>query len=202
MFFKKFGSMFSSKHANTTVQKQSQGNSDFENRYYTQSMVIESVKECHIVVAAIIRNDYLVYNNIYNSDDYDCDKDGDIKFRGPVFKIELSLRNCDNFSIFYGIVTNDRQLVMMDIEAYPGILDEYAVNILKEIQFKCKNLYNLMLFAQAPTRYTYHLYKGASYYYLTNNRGDDSYFIDCANGTYKRGSRGYIVEVMNSAKTV
>lgn len=40
------------------------------------------------------------------------------------------------------------------------------------------------------------VYKTASYYYMTNNRGDDSYYINYQTGDFRRGSRDEILNVL------
>ena len=97
---------------NGCVNQGSSVTTNFQNRLYNKSLFIASIVDRGVVVIAIIKNGKLLYNNFYTDSSYGYDKDGDIKFRGPVFKIELSLRNGDHFDIFYGVVTDDRQGVI------------------------------------------------------------------------------------------
>jgi hypothetical protein len=85
---------------------------------------------------------------------------------------------------------------MMRVRENPSLLDDYALEILKDLYQKFPQVVNLNLFAQAPTRYAYHLYKDKTFYWLTNNLGDDAYYIDFVTTEYKRASRDEILKLV------
>lgn len=194
--FSFFANWFNSN--NGCVNQGSSVTTNFQNRLYNKSLFIASIVNRGVVVIAIIKNGKLLYNNFYTDSSYEYDNDGDIKFRGPVFKIELSLRNGDHFDIFYGVVTDDRQGLMMDVRDSPSMLDNYTINTLKEIQSKCPGIYDLSLFENAPTRYAYHLYKNSTFYVMTNNFGTDAYFINFKTGEYRNGNRDEIYKFIGT----
>lgn len=146
-------------------------------------------------IIAIIKNGVLIYNNIYNDSRYVPDDDGWSDFTGPVFKIMLSLSNGEFFNIFYGVVTSDRAAFMDGVT--PRLLDSFTVEILKELMYKCHGIYDLRYYVSAPTQYTYHLYRGDSFYYLTTNTGNDAFYIGFK-GKILQGDKDKVLDYMMS----
>ncbi len=162
---------------------------------YSGSLVIDSLRGFSgetFEIILIVKNESVIYNNLCNTAHYSTDRDGDLKFRGPVFKIMLSLTTGDRFDIFYGFVTDDREGTMMDVT--PSLLDSYTVNILKEILVKCPGIFDLRYYQGAPTQYTYHLYRNERYYYLTTNRGNDAFCVMQDGSRVYEGDRSQVID--------
>ncbi len=162
------------------------------------SIHIESVKAIDtvdIVVLAILKRNLAVYVNKFENSIFEAeDKDGDRVFRGPVYKIELSLVSGESFDIFYGIITDDRRGMVMSMTN--DAMDNFCVYILKELNAKIPGLFDLRKYSRAPTAYTYYFVKNSDYFYITNNSGNDSYYIKEDLSSLKRGQRDEILSYM------
>ncbi len=134
---------------------------------------IESIEDIRVVILAVLHGKNSAYINTYEASMFEAERQGSASFRGPVYRITLSLSNGDEFDIFYGIITNDRQGMVMSMNS--SALTTMSGYILKELAQKITGLYDLRLYLNAPTRYTYYLEKGNGWYYITNNSGDDSF---------------------------
>lgn len=144
-----------------------------------------------VEIIAMLRNRQLIYLNTANSYRYVMDYDGWKSFTGPAFKIILTLATGDVFNIFYGVVTADRKGFIMGVT--PELLDGFTVTILKELTAKCPGIFDLRQFVSAPTQYTYHLYQGNSFYYLTTNRGNDAFCIHFSGRDIVQGDRDTVL---------
>lgn len=156
---------------------------------------IEAVDDVKLVILAILKGETPQYINTYDSSMFERERDGSASFRGPVYRITLSLTNGEEFDIFYGLITDDRQGMVMSMNQ--TAMDNMCAYTLKELAEKIPGLYDLNLFKGAPTRYTYYLEKGNGWYYITNNSGDDSFFIPLDYSDSKHGRRGSILPLLN-----
>ncbi len=166
-------------------------------RISRQSLHLDGVRQALGIDAAVIaisRNDRLIYSNDYEPELFFTDSGGDSKFRGPVFKIILTMTTGDRFFIIYGIVSDDRERVMSFINN--SLLDNLTLIILNELYQKCPGIYDPRQFDSAPCQFTYHLYKTGRGFYMTDNRGRSAHYIDFASGQVHSGTRGEITDLM------
>jgi len=67
---------------------------------------IEAVDDVKLVILAVLKGKKPEYINTYESSMFESERDGSASFRGPVYRITLSLTNGEEFDIFYGIITS------------------------------------------------------------------------------------------------
>jgi len=160
------------------------------------SIHIQSIDDIRVVILAVLHGKNSAYINNYEASMFEEERQGSASFRGPVYRITLSLSNGDEFDIFYGIITNDRQGMVMSMNS--SVLTMMSVPILKELVQKINGLYDLSLYRDAPTRYTYYLEKGNRWYYITNNSGNDSFYIPLDYSDAVHGNRGTILPLLKN----
>lgn len=142
------------------------------------SIHIESIEKhdsISVVIIAITKDLDCIYINTYEPQIFKNGNQVSAAFRGPVYKINLNLNDGDKFNIFYGIVTDDRYEIVSSINS--NTLDTFCALILKEVAFKISGIFDLRKFKNTPTHYTFYLEKFPKGYYITNNSGNDSYFL-------------------------
>lgn len=169
----------------------------FTNRYYTSSFSLNDLSSqtgYNAKILAMTKNKKLIYSNIYDESFYVDEQDGYFLFTGPVYMIELNLTNGDQFEIFYGFVTDDRQGITSYLN--PSVLDQFCLLVLKEINDKCPSLIDFHYYLSAPTYYTFYFRKTSKYYYITNNKGDVSFLINLDGSRVIRGDRSLVLSSM------
>ena len=158
---------------------------------------IEAQDSISVVVIAIAKGLDCIYLNTYESQIFEGENQGSASFRGPVYRIDLSLSNGEHFNIFYGIVTDDRHSMTSSIDS--NTLDAFCVLILKELAIKVSGLYDLRKFKNAPTHRTFYLERFPLGYYITNNSGNDSYYLPLNRSRLMTGDRDSILSRIQSA---
>lgn len=158
---------------------------------------IEAQDSISVVVIAIAKGLDCIYLNTYESQIFEGENQGSASFRGPVYRINLSLNNSENFNIFYGIVTDDRRSIVSSMNSIA--LDTMCTLILKELVQIVPGIYDLRKFKKAPTHHTFYLEKFPKGYYITNNSGNDSYFLPLDRSKIMAGDRDSILTRIQSA---
>ena len=160
---------------------------------------VKSIDTVDIVILAILNKKFPLYVNKYEDYIFEPeDSDGDRVFRGPVYKIEFSLLSGEYFEIFYGIVTDDRQGMVMSMTNQA--LDTFCIYVLKELVAKIPGIFDLRKFGSAPTSYTYYFVKNTKntdYFYITNNSGSDSYYVKSDLSSFKKADRDVILSYIH-----
>lgn len=148
---------------------------------------IEREDSISVVALAITNGMDCIYLNTYEPQIFEDENQGSASFRGPVYRINLSLNNSENFNIFYGIVTDDRHGMVSSMNS--NALDTFCALILKELAQKIPGIYDLRKFKEAPTHHTFYLDKFPKGYYITKNSGNDSYFLHFDKSKLMTGDR-------------
>lgn len=151
---------------------------------------IEAVDTVEVVVLAITRGSEVLYTNTYEPRIFEGQNQKADDFRGPVYKINLRLTDGSSYCIFYGIVTDDRRGMVMTMG--PQAMDTFCIYILKELYQKIPNIFDAQKVENAPTQYTYYFAKCPHGCYITNNSGNDSYFL--SNKQVIKGHRNEILK--------
>ncbi len=147
-------------------------------RFFPDSFVIHSLTKTidpTYKILAIIKNGKLIRRNRFIDPDCVAGTEGELVFDGPVYKIILNLSTSETFNIFYGITSQNIDLIKSAITE--TVLDRYSIDILKELTYKTINLFNMEYYKSSPTQYTYTLFRGDDFLYFESKMGFDAIYI-------------------------